>query len=146
MSTIPEDRNGPSLAVKLTLRPMTKLLNPLIMKLAGRRRFGMAAEIVHTGRRSGRRYATPVGARRTGDVIVIPMTFGARSDWARNVRAAGGCSIRLNGENYDVIQPEVLSRQDARPLIRSAFGPVERASFRMLGIRQYMRLAVAVGG
>ncbi len=132
----------PSAVVKIVMRPMTKLLNPLIDKLAGRRHFRMAAQIRHVGRRSGRPYLTPGGARRSGDFVVIPLTFGNRSDWSQNVRAAGGCSIRLNGQDYDATQPEFLSAQDARPLVRSAFSPVERASFRMLGIRQFMRLHV----
>jgi deazaflavin-dependent oxidoreductase (nitroreductase family) len=130
----------PSLAVRVVMRPMTKLLNPLISKMAGRRHFRMAAEVHHTGRRSGRPYTTPAGARRNGETIVIPLTFGNQSDWARNVRAAGGCSIRLQGATYQATQPEFLSWQEAEPLLRSAFSAVERAGFRMLGIRQFLRL------
>ncbi|MGE5293163.1 MAG: nitroreductase family deazaflavin-dependent oxidoreductase [Micromonosporaceae bacterium] len=137
---------APSLVVKIALRPMTKMLNPLIRKLAGRPHFRMAAQIRHVGRRSGRPYVTPAGARRSGDAVVIPLTFGNQSDWSRNVRAAGGCSIRLNGRDYDATQPEFLSPQEAKPLVRSAFSPLERASFKMLGIRQYMRLHVVAAG
>jgi hypothetical protein len=54
--------------VKLVMRPMTKMLNPLVRTLAGRRHFRMAAQIRHVGRRSGRPYMTPVGARLSGDV------------------------------------------------------------------------------
>jgi deazaflavin-dependent oxidoreductase (nitroreductase family) len=133
---------APSLVVKIVMRPMTKVLNPLIRKLAGRRHFRMAAQIRHTGRRSGRSYVTPAGARRIGDVIVIPLTFGNQSDWSRNVRAAGGCSIRLNARDYDATQPEFISPQQARLLVRAVFSPLERASFKMLGIRQFMRLRI----
>ena len=133
---------APSLIVKIVMRPMTKMLNPLIRKLAGRPHFRMAAQIRHTGRRSGRPYMTPAGARRSGNLIVIPLTFGNQSDWSRNVQAAGGCSIRLSGLDYDTIQPEFLSAQEAKPLIRAAFNPLERASFKMLGIRQFMRLHI----
>lgn len=42
---------APSLAVRIVLRPMTKMLNPLIGRLAGRRHFRMAAQIRHVGRR-----------------------------------------------------------------------------------------------
>jgi deazaflavin-dependent oxidoreductase (nitroreductase family) len=100
----------------------------------------MAAQIHHVGRRSGKKYVTPAGARRTGDTIVIPLTFGNRSDWALNVRAAGGCSIRLNGADYVAVQPEFLAVRDAQPLMRSAFTPLERALFRLLGIRLVLSL------
>ena len=134
---------APSLVVKLVMRPMTKMLNPLIRKLAGRRHFRMAAQVRHVGRRSGQPYMTPAGARLSGDAVVIPLTFGNQSDWARNVRAAGGCSLRVNGCDYDATQPQFLNPEEAKQLVRSAFSPLERASFKMLGIRQFLRLQVA---
>jgi deazaflavin-dependent oxidoreductase (nitroreductase family) len=133
---------GPSLIVKIVMRPMTKMLNPLIVKLAGRRHFHMAAQIRHVGRRSGRTYTTPVSARRSGDTILVALTFGNQSDWSRNVRSAGGGSIRMDGEDFDVTQPQIMSRQEAKPLVQSAFRPLERAGFRMLGIKQVMVLQV----
>jgi deazaflavin-dependent oxidoreductase (nitroreductase family) len=137
----------PAAVVKVVMRPMTRVLNPLIKKLAGRRHFRMAAQIWHVGRRSGRLYMTPAGARRAGDdVVLIPLTFGNRSDWARNVQAAGGCRIRLLGRDYTATQPEFLTMADAGPLLRTAFSPVERASFRLLGIKQVVRLRIARSG
>jgi deazaflavin-dependent oxidoreductase (nitroreductase family) len=133
---------GPSRIVKIVMRPMTKMLNPLIVKLAGRRHFHMAAQIRHVGRRSGRTYITPVSARRSGDTVVIALTFGNQSDWSRNVRAAGGGIIRIDGEDFDVSQPQVMSRREARPLVQAAFSPMDRAGFRMLGIKQVMILRV----
>ena len=88
---------GPSLVVRLVLAPMTKMLNPLVAALAGRRHFTMAAQIQHVGRRSGKPYVTPVGARVQDGIVLIPLTFGNRSDWASNVRAASDCSVRING-------------------------------------------------
>jgi deazaflavin-dependent oxidoreductase (nitroreductase family) len=130
----------PALIVKLLMRPLTKILNPLIIRLAGRRHFHMAAQIRHVGRRSGRPYVTPAGARLHGEVIMIPLTFGNQSDWSRNVAVAGGCSIRLDGRDYQASRPEFLGRNQARELIRPMFSPLERASFRLLGIRQFMLL------
>ena len=133
-------RVEPALIVKLVVRPLTRILNPLIVRLAGRRHFRMAAQIRHVGRRSGRSYVTPAGARLRGEVIMIPLTFGNRSDWSRNVTAAGGCSIRLDGRDYQASQPEFVGLEQARELIRPMFSPLERASFRLLGIRQFMLL------
>jgi deazaflavin-dependent oxidoreductase (nitroreductase family) len=130
----------PSRLVAVAIRPLVKLLNPVMLKLAGRRHMGMATQIRHVGRRSGRPYVTPVGARLTGDTFVIPLTFGNASDWSRNVRAAGGCEIRLNGVDYRAESPELVDGPHATPIVRQAFGPAERAMFRVLGIRQYLLL------
>jgi deazaflavin-dependent oxidoreductase (nitroreductase family) len=137
---------GPSLLVRAALRPMTRVLNPLVARMAGRRHFSMAGQLRHVGRRSGRVYVTSVGARISGDVAVIPLTFGNQSDWSKNVRAAGGCLIRVNGVDYRATDPRFLDRHAVGPLLASGFSPVERASLRLLGIRQYLRLRVAPDG
>jgi deazaflavin-dependent oxidoreductase (nitroreductase family) len=114
----------------------TRLFNPLTLKLAGSQRLPLLAVIYHRGRRSGRPYATPTAARPTADGFVIPLTFGERSDWFRNVRAAGGCVIRWKGVAYAVVEPEVVNWAAAR----SAFTPVKRALLRLIGIERFVRL------
>lgn len=131
---------APSRFVRTVIRPMTKVLNPLIVKLAGRRHFGMAAQIQHVGRRSGNVYVTPASAHVHGDVIVIALTFGNQSDWVRNVRAAGECTVRINGRSYRATNPQFISREEAGPLLKAAFSPVQRAGMRALGVRQFLRL------
>ena len=42
-----------------------------------------------------------------------------------------------------VTQPQIMSRQEAKPLVQAAFSPMDRAGFRMLGIKQVMILRVA---
>jgi len=131
---------GPSRLVRATFGPLTKILNPAIVKLAGRRHVRFAARITHTGRRSGRRYVTPVSARLAGDTFIIPLTFGSQSDWSRNVRSAGGCEIRFNGTDYEAARPELADGEQVRDLAHAAFSPLERIMLRMLGIRQFLLL------
>jgi deazaflavin-dependent oxidoreductase (nitroreductase family) len=135
----------PSRLVRATFGPMTRILNPAIVKLAGRRHVRFAAQIRHTGRRSGRQYVTPASARLAGDTFIIPLTFGNQSDWSCNVLAAGGCSIRLNGVDHQAARPQLADKQQALQVAGSAFSPVERAMFRMLGIRQFLLLQRADG-
>ncbi len=59
---------------------------------------GPFAELEHVGRRSGRAYRIPINAFRDGDVVTIALTYGPRTDWLRNVRAAGGARMLLGGE------------------------------------------------
>ena len=46
--------------------------------------------VVHRGRRSGRRYRTPVNVFATADGYRFALTYGPDTDWVRNVLAAGG--------------------------------------------------------
>ncbi len=134
---------APSRFVRLVIRPLTKVLNPRMVKRAGQPGFEGAAQIHHVGRRSGRPYVTPVGARLAGEVFVIPLTFGNQSDWVRNVRAAGRCTIRLDGVGYEAVRPEFMGTAEARQMVRSVYPAGMRAAFRVLGIRQFMLLRLA---
>jgi len=131
---------GPAPFVRVMIRPMTKKLNRVMLRFAGREHFLGAAQIKHIGRRSGKAYGTPVSARLVGDLAVVPLTFGNQSDWAQNVQAARGGALRFGGVDYVVTEPEYLSRPAAKPLTSVAFSPVQRAMFRALGIRQFMIL------
>jgi deazaflavin-dependent oxidoreductase (nitroreductase family) len=140
MSETPVTPVGPSLTVRLVMKPLTKLLNPLVAAFAGRRHFPMAAQIHHIGRRTGKPYVTSVGARTHDGVVLIPLTFGNRSDWARNVFTAGECTVRVNGADYHAVAPQFVTFGQAAPLLRPSFRRVERFVFRLLGIQQFMRL------
>jgi hypothetical protein len=126
--------------VRYVMRPMTRVFNPILRRAAGRRFFSMAAQVGHRGRHSGLFYITPVSARPLGDGLVIPLTFGDRSDWCRNVLAAGSCSIRFKGRDYYATAPIVLTRTDAQPMIRQAFRRPERLMFLMVGIKRFLYL------
>jgi deazaflavin-dependent oxidoreductase (nitroreductase family) len=131
---------GPSPIVRLVLGPLSRLLNPLVGVLAGRRYVPLIARIHHVGRRSGKPYMTPTGAHVTGNTIVIPLSFGNVSDWARNVRAAGGCVVALGGKSYHATQPRFVDAADAKPVVDQSFNAVNRFGFRLFGIRQYLVL------
>ncbi len=103
-------------AAHALLRVGTRRLNPLLLSLAGSPRLPMLAIIHHRGRRSGRSYTTPLGARPTADGFVIPLTFGEQADWFRDAQAAGGCMIWWKGVNYPVIEPVVVDWTNARSL------------------------------
>jgi deazaflavin-dependent oxidoreductase (nitroreductase family) len=127
----------PSWLVSSIMRPLTKMLNPVSVKMAGRPGFRMAGRLHHVGRRSGAYYVTPVGARIRGDHVLMPLTFGNQSDWVRNVRAAGGATVEVNRRSYGVGAPEFLYWADARPIVRYFF-PFARGVFKMLGIKQFL--------
>lgn len=129
-------------AAHALLRVGTRFLNPLMLSLAGSPHLPMFAVIYHRGRRSGRSYATPVGARPIRDGFVIPLTFGTRADWFRNVQATGGCIIRWKGVKYALSQPTVVDWA----VVRSVFYPIERVLVPLTGIEQFVLLRHALQG
>ncbi|WP_374610612.1 nitroreductase family deazaflavin-dependent oxidoreductase [Gordonia sp. (in: high G+C Gram-positive bacteria)] len=68
---------------------------------------GMAV-IEHDGRRSGRRYRTPVMALASGRDFWVVLNYGAGSDWVANVLAARGASIRHRGRRCQIGDVRVL--------------------------------------
>lgn len=73
------------------------ILNPITLTFAGRA--GMPYAILfHVGRRSGKSYATPLLVQPVAHGWLIPLTYGERSDWYRNIEKAGGCSIQWQGK------------------------------------------------
>jgi deazaflavin-dependent oxidoreductase (nitroreductase family) len=80
------------------------------------------AVIHHVGRRSGRRYRTPVVAFRTAKGFVIPMTYGRDVDWARNMRKANGCKLVRLGRTYELRNPRIVGEKVARPHLPAGIG------------------------
>jgi deazaflavin-dependent oxidoreductase (nitroreductase family) len=87
-----------------------RVLGPLARYLPG------FAIVSHVGRRSGRSYRTPVNLFRRGDGYVIALTYGADSQWVRNVLAAGGADIESRGRRLHLVDPEVV-RDPARSVV-----------------------------
>jgi len=114
----------------------TRLFNPAVMLLAGTRLLPLYGVLQHRGRRSGKAFRTPVVVRPTADGFIVPMPWGEGTDWYRNVRAAGECTVRWKGRDYAMVQPEVLDSTTAA----AAFGPTQRRALARLGIKQVLRL------
>ena len=70
------------------------------------------ALVRHIGRRSGRRYATPVVAVKRGDRLVVPVLYGERSDWVLNVLAAKGGEITQAGRARRFENPRLRDAAD----------------------------------
>ncbi len=118
------------------IRAVARLVNPLILRLAGRRWMPVVGVLHHRGRSSGRTYSTPLGMRPFGDGFVMPLTFGDGAEWYRNVAAGGRAAVTYRGRRYEVVHPEVIDYPAAAP----AFPRYERLQLRLLGIDRYLLL------
>jgi deazaflavin-dependent oxidoreductase (nitroreductase family) len=102
---------------------------PLLRHLPG------FAVVHHRGRRSGREFTTPVNLFLVPGGFVIALTYGSRTDWVRNVLAAGECDLETRGRTVHCTEPEVYrdpQRQHIRPLKRVVLG--------LLDVEEFMRL------
>jgi deazaflavin-dependent oxidoreductase (nitroreductase family) len=127
---------GPAARRHTAILAFTRVLNPLILRLAGSRVFPLYGVLQHRGRRSGKPFRTPLVVRPTVDGFIVPMPWGERTDWYRNVRAAGQCGIRWKGRDYPVVPSEVIDAAGAQQL----FGAFERAFMSGLAIEECLRL------
>lgn len=100
-----------------------------------------AGVIHHRGRTSGSEYATPVTIKRLGDDYVIAMVYGRRSDWVRNVLAAGTATIDLEGSSHRVGQPEIVPTSE----VAAAFSAADQRINRWLAIDECLRLRPLAG-
>ena len=86
-------------------RLQVKYVNPMLKPFA-RYLPGMAT-IKHRGRKSGKQYETIVTAFREGDVVAIVLAHG-KTDWVKNVLAAGQADLRFARRQVHVINPRIL--------------------------------------
>ena len=124
------------------VRAVARVVNPVVLAIAGRRFMPIVGKVHHRGRRTGRLYTAPLGVRPLGDGFVIPLTFSEASQWYQNIRAAGWCVVTYRGTDHNAIGPLVVGGETALP----AFPRYERLFLRLLGIREFLSLANAPAG
>jgi deazaflavin-dependent oxidoreductase (nitroreductase family) len=83
------------------------IFNRITLTLAKSGR-GPFSVVHHKGRRSGRTYRTPVLASYVDEMIIIPLSYGEKVDWLRNVLAQGGCEIVRKKKRISATDPEVI--------------------------------------
>jgi len=112
-----------------------RVLNPLMLLLAGRRHVDVAV-LHHTGRRSGKAYRTPVVAEPIDGGFVVPLPYGADVDWLLNVRAAERATIELHSRTYVIGQPQVIDAAQALPMV----SPSRQRAWGRLDTEHYLRV------
>ena len=121
------------------MRVIARVTAPITRPLAGRRFFKLWAVVHHVGRRSGTHYATPVAIVATADGFVIPLPWGERTQWARNVLDAGGCHVQWGGTDLSLVEPQLIGGDQAERF----FNPVLRSVLRTFGMGVFLRLRKA---
>jgi len=82
-----------------------KYINPVAVPIA---RFTPGITVItHRGRKSGRRLETAVSAYRKGHTVAIMLGHG-KTNWVKNILAAGEADIRLRGSDVHLINPRIV--------------------------------------
>jgi hypothetical protein len=101
--------------------------NPLQLRSAGTA--GSYASVLrHQGRTTGRTYETPVWA--------VPIVYGSRTDWLKNVLASGAAAIVHHDATYPVDQPEIVPMDSGR----AYFPATLQRTHRLVGVDGCLRV------
>jgi deazaflavin-dependent oxidoreductase (nitroreductase family) len=84
-----------------------KVFNP------GQVRKGRYPVVTHVGRTSGEAYRTPLDAFPTENGFVLVARYGPRSDWVRNIMAAGTATLRVGATDHALDSPRLVSLDEA---------------------------------
>lgn len=71
----------------------------------------------HVGRKSGKRYQTPLLVFPTRDGFVVLIGYGLESDWVKNVLAGGPVVLHKRGKNIALTDPRVMTKVEAASLV-----------------------------
>lgn len=82
-----------------------RYINPVAVPIA---RFVPGITVIkHRGRKSGRRFETAVSAYRSGHTVAIMLAHG-KTNWVKNILAAGEADIRLRGRDVHLVNPRIV--------------------------------------
>jgi deazaflavin-dependent oxidoreductase (nitroreductase family) len=113
-------------------------LNPLTTRLAASGH-GPFSLIRHVGRKTGRRYATPLLLAKVPEGFVAELTYGEDVAWYQNVMAAGTAELLVGGVIEHVVAIEPYPTDDGR----RAFGFPARIVLTLLRRRSFRLLRTA---
>ncbi|HYM84029.1 MAG TPA: nitroreductase/quinone reductase family protein [Candidatus Dormibacteraeota bacterium] len=119
-------------------RMVNEVISPWLVEhgLVERSR-GELAILEHVGRRSGIVRRTPVHPERIPGGVRVMLPLGERSEWARNVLAAGHCRLQVGDEVVELDEPLLVEPADVDGLpapIRALQGWL---GFRYLLLRRF---------
>jgi deazaflavin-dependent oxidoreductase (nitroreductase family) len=82
-----------------------KYINPVAVPIA---RFTPGITVIkHRGRKTGRALETAVSAYRKGHTVAIMLAHG-KTNWVKNVLAAGEADIRLGRRDVHLVNPRIV--------------------------------------
>ena len=69
--------------------------------------------LTHVGRSSGKVYETPLDAHQADGGYIFILVYGSKSDWVQNILAAGSATLRKNGQDTQLTNPRLVTKDEA---------------------------------
>lgn len=95
--------------------------------------------VTHRGRKSGAEYRIPINVFRRDGGYLFCLTYGTDTDWVRNVRAAGGCTLLTGRRTYRLTNPRLEHHEQSLPELPWFV----RTVLRLTKVHDYLQLDVA---
>lgn len=103
---------------KQVTNPLARAITPWLPNLG---------TLEHVGRKSGKRYRTPLLVFKTHDGYAILVGYGPQSDWLKNVLAGGPVALHKRGRVVALTNPRVVSKAEAAAFVTRRSLPLYRA-------------------
>src|SRR6266481_616047 len=119
----------PRWLARFNLYVTNRILSPLARFVPG------MAVVVHTGRKTRRRYRTPVVVFQRGRHFIIALTYGRESQWVQNVLAQDGCDLETVRRTMRLTRPRIVHD----PQRQSMPSPV-RIALRLINVSDFLEM------
>lgn len=101
--------NSPDVPMKFPVwleNVLIRYINPVAIPIT---RFTPGITVIkHRGRTSGKDYQTAISAYRKGSTVAIGLLHG-KTNWVKNILAAGEADIRLGGRDLHLVNPRIVA-------------------------------------
>lgn len=116
----------PRWLARVNSRFTNRLLGHLALRAPG------MGVIVHVGRKTQRRYRTPVVVFPRNNRLIIALTYGRNAEWVQNVLARNGCDLETTNCKLRLFEPRVFhdeQRQEMPVFVRLFLGLLHVSDF-----------------
>ncbi len=86
------------------------------------------AMVIHTGRKSGKTFRTPVAASVLDGKLAIPLFYGSGAQWVKNLEAAGGGEVIRAGKRRPLRNVRIVTDASAERLPPAAERALRRVA------------------
>ena len=110
-----------------------RIFNPAELKR------GVRPVLMHVGRSSGKTYRTPLDAHRIEGGYIFVLMYGSDSDWVLNSLASGTAKRAIDGDEFDLVSPRLISKDEARQLLSE----MTKEPPNFLKVTEYLQMDIA---